>query len=79
MDCDACGSQGWWCRGCGGPSKLEALQKKGIAEDVAQAIYTFQFGCCSERVPCYVCNRDGLTVPGHKGEDPTFWDTFGKN
>lgn len=76
MDCSACGSQGWWCRGCGGAEKREALQKYGFSEKTADAIYRRQFGCCSLRVPCYVCNRDGLTVPGQEGEDPTFWDAF---
>lgn len=77
LECQACGSQGWWCRGCGSPEKIAALITSGLSSAFANAVRNYQFGCCSlPRVPCWLCNRDGLTVPGEKDEDPSFWEAF---
>lgn len=75
--CAACGAgHGYWCRGCGGRDKLDALKEHGYTEQVAQRIYKAQFGSCTRHmVPCYLCNRDGSRPPKRDIKAlPNFWN-----
>jgi len=60
VECIACCSSGWWCRGCCGYKKVEGMKKVGLDEELINNIYERQFGSCSKAVvPCYVCNMMG--------------------
>jgi hypothetical protein len=51
----------WWCRGCGEPSKKEALENHGYSKEVTDRIYKYQFGRCGlHHVPCYFCNKNDV-------------------
>lgn len=60
-ECKACGKlNGWWCRGCGGGSKIQGMIAAGIDKSKTDSIYEQQSDGCDEPfVPCYVCNKDG--------------------
>lgn len=72
--CKACGDHGYWCRGCGGMIKINALMAAGYTEEEANQIRNYQFAGCEEAyVPCYLCNRDGV----HE-TDSGLWADFWK-
>jgi len=74
--CTACGDLGYWCRGCGGMLKIDALLASGFTEEEAEQIHKYQFAGCDEPyVPCYLCNRSG----SHETEEEVwadFWKGF---
>jgi len=74
--CTACGDHGFWCRGCGGMLKIDALLASGFTEEEAEQIRNYQFAGCEEPyVPCYICNRSG----SHETEEEVwadFWKGF---
>ncbi len=66
-ECAACGDLRWWCRGCGGFYKREALKDQGYSEELTETIIHYQFGCCSlPYFPCFLCNRDGTKPKSSK-------------
>jgi hypothetical protein len=76
-ECKACGNSGWWCRGCGGSYKIQAMKEAGLEN--AEEIRDFQFAGCEEAlVPCFLCNRNGLRPNDEDGYDvdPDFWESF---
>ncbi len=75
--CTACGDLGYWCRGCGGMLKIDALLASGFTEEEAEQIRNYQFAGCEEPyVPCYLCNRTGSHET--EGEEMLvgFWKGF---
>ena len=69
--CKACNNMRVWCRGCGGPNKIDAMIEAGIPKDTAKYIRDIQFGCCSlPMVPCYLCN---IFDDHGKSEIKSFW------
>jgi hypothetical protein len=74
--CTACGDLGYWCRGCGGMLKIDALLASGFTEEEAEQIHKYQIAGCEEPyVPCYLCNRSG----SHETEEEVwtdFWKGF---
>lgn len=73
--CEACNDHYWWCRGCSGYEKVEAMIAAKINPSEAQYIYKLQFGSCGlPMIPCYLCNYSGHQK--HKSETrlvPDFW------
>ena len=58
IKCKACNDIKFWCRGCGGSIKKEAMKAAGIPDNEIETIYKIQFGGCEKNhVPCYLCNR----------------------
>ena len=76
VPCEACGSEGWWCRGCGGSYKKDGMIRAGLTENEVDSIYQMQFaGCQNPLVPCYVCNRTGRKpYPPNVSVVPKFWE-----
>ncbi len=75
-ECKACGNSGWWCRGCGGSFKLDAMEEAGIEN--ADEIRDYQFAGCEEpMVPCFLCNKSGTKPNNEDGYevDAEFWNT----
>jgi hypothetical protein len=75
--CDACDNGRFWCRGCGGCSKKEALlESKLFTKRQVEKIYLYQSGGCDKQfVPCFLCNRNGQ-IPCREIIDKGFWNTF---
>ena len=66
---------GWWCRGCGGIGKIEALKEFGLNTTQAEEIYDIQFGSCSDLlIPCYICNRYTRKQFDETTCDADFWN-----
>lgn len=73
-ECKACGGLFYWCRGCGGFNKRKAMKDYGIPDDIIEAIYDKQFGCCSlPFVPCYMCNITGNKTLKVDEKNKDFW------
>lgn len=71
--CKACGN-GWWCRGCGGGTKICALEEAGFSSSQANFVYRIQFGGCDlPLVPCFLCNLSGNNPPTDKKTMPSLW------
>lgn len=77
--CKACGDCGYWCRGCGGMIKIDALMAAGYTEEEANQIRNYQFAGCEEAyIPCYLCNRSGDHEVDHEA-DSGLWADFWKD
>lgn len=75
--CIACEDSHWWCRGCDGSDKMEALQQK-FPLDFCNEIYHYQFDSCdTPLIPCFLCNRDGsLPLNSNLSYDAEFWREY---